>query len=128
MDYKLCYKVIPMPCNTNSHGDIFGGWLLSQMDLAGVVMCKDHNYGRYATISVDKMIFKKPVKVGDILEIYCCIDTIGNSSLTINIRVITFNLENNTKNIVTDAYITIDNISKTLLTSNMENLCIYQTR
>ena len=59
MDYKLCYKVIPMPCDTNSNGDIFGGWLLSQMDLAGVVMCKDHNYGRYATISVDKMIFKK---------------------------------------------------------------------
>jgi acyl-CoA thioesterase YciA len=115
MDYKLCYKVIPMPCDTNSNGDIFGGWLLSQMDLAGIIMCKEHSYGRYVTISIDKMIFKKPVKVGDILEIYCSIYKVGTTSLTINIRAITINLESNIKDVVTEGifkYVKIDNEGK----------------
>ena len=100
-DYKLCYKVIPMPCDTNSCGDIFGGWLLSQMDLAGVVMCKEYSYGRYVTITIDEMLFKKPVKVGDILEIYCKIIKIGNTSICVNIKVKTTNLEKNITSIVT---------------------------
>ena len=115
MDYKLCYKVVPMPCDTNSNGDIFGGWLLSQMDLAGVVMCKEYKYGRYVTISIDKMIFKKPVKVGDILEIYCSIYKVGTTSLTINIKSITINLESNIKDVVTEGtfkYVKIDNEGK----------------
>ena len=84
-NYNLCIQVIAMPCNTNANGDIFGGWLMSQMDLAGCVECKRHFPGRYVTITVDKMVFSKPVKVGDLLSIYCKINTIGNSSITIDI-------------------------------------------
>ena len=84
-NYNLCIQVIAMPCNTNANGDIFGGWLMSQMDLAGSVECKRNFPGRYVTITVDKMVFSKPVKVGDLLSIYCKIKTIGNSSITIDI-------------------------------------------
>ena len=83
--YNLCIQVIPMPCDTNANGDIFGGWLLSQMDLAGSVECKRHFPGRYVTITIDKMVFSKPVKVGDILTIYCKIIKIGKTSITIDI-------------------------------------------
>ena len=83
--YNLCIQVIPMPCDTNANGDIFGGWLLSQMDLAGGVECKRYFPGRYVTITIDKMVFSKPVKVGDLLTIYCKIINIGNTSITIDI-------------------------------------------
>ena len=83
--YNLCIQVIPMPCDTNANGDIFGGWLLSQMDLAGSVECKRYFPGRYVTITIDKMLFSKPVKVGDILTIYCKIINIGNTSITVDI-------------------------------------------
>ena len=83
--YNLCIQVIPMPCDTNANGDIFGGWLLSQMDLAGGVECKRYFPGRYVTITIDKMVFTKPVKVGDILTIYCKIVNIGKTSITIDI-------------------------------------------
>ena len=74
-----------MPSCINSNGDIFGGWLLSQMDLAGCVECQRYSPGRYVTITIDKMVFTKPVKVGDILTIYCKIINIGQTSLTIDI-------------------------------------------
>ena len=83
--YNLCIQVIPMPCDTNANGDIFGGWLLSQMDLAGCVECQRYAPGRYVTVTIDKMVFSKPVKVGDILSIYCKIINIGKTSLTIDI-------------------------------------------
>ena len=83
--YNLCIQVIPMPCDTNANGDIFGGWLLSQMDLAGSVECKRYFPGRYVTITIDKMVFSKPVKVGDILTIYCKIINVGRTSITVDI-------------------------------------------
>ena len=82
--YNLCIQVIPMPCDTNANGDIFGGWLLSQMDLAGCVECKRYFPGRYVTITIDKMVFTKPVNIGDILTIYCKIINIGKTSITID--------------------------------------------
>jgi acyl-CoA thioesterase YciA len=84
-DYNLCIQVIPMPCNTNENGDIFGGWLLSQMDLAGCIECKNYYSGRYVTITIDKMVFKQPVQVGDLLSIYCKMINIGNTSITVDI-------------------------------------------
>jgi len=84
-DHNLCIQVVAMPKDSNSSGDIFGGWLLSQMDLAGVVECKKKHPGRYVTITIDKMIFKKPVYIGDLLSIYCKIIKIGNTSITISI-------------------------------------------
>ena len=83
--YNLCIQVLPMPCDTNTNGDIFGGWLLSQMDLAGCVECSNYFPGRYVTITIDKMVFSKAVKVGDLLSIYCKIIKIGNTSITVDI-------------------------------------------
>ena len=102
MGYKLCYKVIPLPNNTNFNGDIFGGWLLSQMDLAGVIMCNEVCYGRYVTITVDKMVFKKPVQVGDIVEIFCKVNTIGTTSISINIQVYATEMDGGNKKLVTE--------------------------
>lgn len=84
-NYNLCIQVTPMPCNTNENEDIFGGWLLSQMDLAGCIECKNYYAGRYVTITIDKMVFKEPVQVGDILSIYCKILNVGNTSITLDI-------------------------------------------
>ena len=82
---KLSISVIAMASDVNSHGDIFGGWLLSQMDLAGCVECQNYFPGRYVTVTIDKMVFAKPVKVGDILTIYCKIINVGQTSITIDI-------------------------------------------
>jgi acyl-CoA thioesterase YciA len=111
MDYQLCYKVIPMPCNTNYNGDIFGGWVLSQMDLAGVSLCNKIKYGRYVTLTIDKMIFKKPVHVGDIVEIMGKVNKIGNTSILIDLLVKTTNMESGETQQVTEGqfkYVKID--------------------
>ena len=114
-NYNLCIQVIAMPCNTNANGDIFGGWLMSQMDLAGSVECKRNCPGRYVTITVDKMIFSKPVKIGDLLSIYCKIKIIGESSITIDIiaqikKSLTNEIINVTEGIF--KYVHIDNTNK----------------
>src|SRR3546814_17287337 len=75
-----------MPADTNPSGDIFGGWLMAQMDLAGGMMAKQRARGRVATIAVDSMVFHQPVQVGDILSCYADIDRIGRSSLRIRVQ------------------------------------------
>ena len=101
MDYQLCYKVIPMPCDTNYNGDIFGGWLLSQMDLAGVSLCNNVSYGRYVTMTIDRMVFRKPVKVGDIVEIMGKINKVGNTSIEVDLIVYATTMETGKKKLVT---------------------------
>tara|TARA_Y100000590_G_scaffold450459_1_gene590162 strand:- start:177 stop:563 length:387 start_codon:yes stop_codon:yes gene_type:complete len=113
MDYQLCYKVIPMPCDTNYNGDIFGGWLLSQMDLAGVSLCNNVSYGRYVTLTIDRMIFRKPVKVGDIVEIMGKINKVGNTSIKVDLLVQATTMETGKKKQVTEGtikYVKIDNV------------------
>ena len=113
MDYQLCYKVIPMPCDTNYNGDIFGGWLLSQMDLAGVSLCNNVSYGRYVTLTIDRMIFRKPVKVGDIVEIMGKINKVGNTSIKVDLLVQATTMETGQKKQVTEGtikYVKIDNV------------------
>ena len=112
MEYQLCYKVIPMPCNTNYNGDIFGGWLLSQMDLAGVSLCNSVSYGRYVTMTIDRMVFRKPVKVGDIVEIMGKINKVGNTSIEVELEVIATTMETGKKKRVTEGtikYVKINN-------------------
>lgn len=82
----LCIQVVPMPQDLNPSGDIFGGWLVSQMDLAGFIGCRKVCYGRYATVAMDKIHFKQPVKLGDALSIYCFPEKIGKTSITLNIK------------------------------------------
>jgi acyl-CoA thioesterase YciA len=111
MEFQLCYKVIPMPCDTNYNGDIFGGWLLSQMDLAGVSLCNNVSYGRYVTMTIDRMVFRKPVKVGDIVEIMGKINKVGNTSIEVDLLVQATNMETGKKKQVTEGtikYVKID--------------------
>ena len=80
-------KTVAMPADTNPNGDIFGGWLLSQMDVAGGILAKNIAKGRVATVAIEGMKFLLPVKVGDIVTCYGKVLKKGNSSISINLRV-----------------------------------------
>lgn len=84
---ELVLKVIPMPADTNGNGDIFGGWVMAQVDLAGSVLPARHVQGRMATVAVNQFIFKQPVRVGDILSFFAHVERIGNTSITVQVEV-----------------------------------------
>ena len=86
-DKELVLKVIPMPADTNGNGDIFGGWVMAQVDLAGSVLPARAIQGRMATVAVNEFIFKQPVRVGDILSFYASITRVGNTSVTVEVEV-----------------------------------------
>ena len=79
----LTLRTMAMPVDTNANGDIFGGWVLSQMDLAGGIAAGQRAAGRVVTIAVDKMKFIRPVHVGDVLCVYSSIAKVGNTSMEI---------------------------------------------
>ncbi len=84
---ELVLKVIPMPADTNGNGDIFGGWVMAQVDLAGAVLPARYVKGRFATVAVNQFIFKQPVRVGDILSFFAHVTRIGNTSITVQVEV-----------------------------------------
>src|ERR1035437_89991 len=84
---ELLLRTSPMPSDTNANGDIFGGWIMSQMDIAGGMMAIEIAGGRAVTIAVDAMKFIKPVKIGDVVCCYGNVTRIGNSSVTIRLEV-----------------------------------------
>lgn len=86
-DKELVLKVIPMPADSNANGDIFGGWVMAQVDLAGSVIPARHAQGRMATVAVNQFIFKQPVRVGDILSFYASLTRIGRTSVTVQVEV-----------------------------------------
>jgi acyl-CoA thioesterase YciA len=86
-DKELVLKVIPMPADTNGNGDIFGGWVMAQVDLAGSVLPARYMQGRMATVAVNEFIFKQPVRVGDILSFFSSITRVGNTSVTVEVEV-----------------------------------------
>jgi acyl-CoA thioesterase YciA len=86
-DAELVLKVIPMPADCNANGDIFGGWVMAQVDLAGAVLPARYVNGRIATVAVNEFVFKQPVKVGDILSFFSKIQRIGNTSITVTVEV-----------------------------------------
>ena len=86
-DAELVLKVIPMPADCNANGDIFGGWVMAQVDLAGAVLPARHVRGRMATVAVNQFIFKQPVRVGDILSFFSRITRIGTTSVTVQVEV-----------------------------------------
>ncbi|PQA42766.1 acyl-CoA thioesterase [Amnimonas aquatica] len=75
-----------MPRDVNGNGDIFGGWLVTQMDLAGTISAQKRAQGRVATVAIDSMVFLRPIKVGDIVACYTDIIEIGRSSIKISIE------------------------------------------
>ena len=79
-------RAIAMPADTNPHGDIFGGWLLCQMDLAGTTIATRRACGRVVTVAVTGMEFHRPVMVGDEVSCFCNIERVGNTSITIKIE------------------------------------------
>jgi acyl-CoA thioesterase YciA len=87
-DYDSCpaLRTIAMPADANANGDIFGGWLLSQMDLAGSVVATQQARCRIATVGIEAMSFRSPVHVGDEVSCYGKIERIGNTSITISVE------------------------------------------
>ncbi|MDA9981924.1 acyl-CoA thioesterase [Gammaproteobacteria bacterium] len=86
-DQEPVIRIIPMPQNTNPNGDIFGGWIMSQVDLAGSIVAVQRIKGRMATVAVNSFVFKKPVFVGDLVSIYGTISGVGNTSVTVALEV-----------------------------------------
>ena len=82
----LAIRVMAMPADTNAAGDIFGGWLMSQMDIAGSVFARRIARGRVVTVAVDSFQFKQPVFVGDLISCYASITRIGKTSLTVHVK------------------------------------------
>jgi acyl-CoA thioesterase YciA len=79
-------RAIAMPADTNTHGDIFGGWLLCQMDLAGSTVATRRSHGRVVTVAITGMVFHRPVMVGDEVTCFCSLERIGNTSITVKIE------------------------------------------
>lgn len=84
---QLLLRTLAMPADTNANGDIFGGWIISQLDLAGGILAKEISCGRIVTVSVSSITFKKPVKVGDVVCCYGECTKIGRTSMSINLEV-----------------------------------------
>ena len=86
-DQELVLKVIPMPGDCNANGDIFGGWVMAHVDLAGAVVPARYAGGRMATVAVNEFVFKHPVRVGDILSFFAKLTRIGRTSITVKVEV-----------------------------------------
>lgn len=101
-DHNLVSRTIAMPADTNANGDIFGGWVLSQMDLGGAVLAnKLSSTGRSVTVSVDSMSFINPIHVGDLVSCYAKLIKRGNTSMRIQIQIWTYNYISKTTTHVT---------------------------
>ena len=84
---ELVMRVMPMPADSNANGDIFGGWIMAHVDLAGAVLPSRIAKGRIATVAVNEFVFKQPVSVGDLLSFYSRVVRVGNTSVTVNVEV-----------------------------------------
>lgn len=80
-------RVVPMPSDTNYVGDIFGGWIMSQVDIAGSIPAIRRAQGRVATVAVNSFQFKQPVFVGDLVSFYAKVVRVGNTSITVDVEV-----------------------------------------
>jgi len=86
-DGQPVLRTVPMPANTNYAGDIFGGWIMSQVDMAGSIPAIRRARGRVATVAVNSFVFKHPVLVGDLVSFYADIVKIGRTSITVDVSV-----------------------------------------
>jgi acyl-CoA thioesterase YciA len=80
-------RVVPMPADANQSGDIFGGWIMAQVDIAGSIPAMRLAKGRVATIAVNSFQFKQPVLVGDVISLYAEVVRVGRTSITVNVEV-----------------------------------------
>ena len=84
---ELVLRVMPLPSDVNANGDIFGGWLMAQVDMAGAVLPYRIARGRIATVAVNEFLFKQPVSIGDLLSFYARIERVGKTSITVHVEV-----------------------------------------
>ena len=80
-------RVVPMPADANFHGDIFGGWIMSQVDIAGAIPASRRARGRVATVAVNSFVFKQPVLIGDVVSFFAKITRVGRTSITVEVEV-----------------------------------------
>lgn len=99
---EITIQTLAMPSDTNANGDIFGGWLVSQMDLAAGVLAKKLAQGRVATVAIHSMSFLRPVQVGDVVSCYAELVKLGKTSLTIEVEVWTDSHQKSKKSKVTE--------------------------
>jgi acyl-CoA thioesterase YciA len=86
-DHPPTLRVVPMPADANQHGDIFGGWVMSQVDIAGGVLAAQRARGRVATVAVNSFTFKQPVLIGDVVSFFATIVREGRTSITVDVQV-----------------------------------------
>ncbi len=86
-DRQLVLRVMPLPADANGNGDVFGGWIMAQVDLAGAVLPARIAKGRIATVAVNQFVFKQPVSIGDLLSFYAKVERIGTTSVTVHVEV-----------------------------------------
>jgi acyl-CoA thioesterase YciA len=80
-------RVVPLPADVNQYGDVFGGWVMSQVDIAGAIPAAALARGRVATVAVNSFVFKQPVMIGDVVSFYSKITRIGRTSITVDVEV-----------------------------------------
>lgn len=102
----LTVRLVAMPADTNANGDIFGGWVLSQMDQAGGIAAVDRAQGRVVTIAVEAMTFIRPVNVGDVLCVYTAVEKVGRTSMKLHIEAWAQRFRTTRREKVTDAVFT----------------------
>lgn len=102
----LTVRTIAMPADTNANGDIFGGWVMSAMDQAGGIAGVERAQGRVVTVKVDSMTFIAPMKVGDVLEVYTEVQSVGRTSMKIHIEAWAQRFRTTRRDKVTDAIFT----------------------
>lgn len=113
---ELALQTLAMPKDTNSNGDVFGGWLMSQMDLAGAIVARDIAKGRVTTVAVGSMAFLCPVPVGATVSCYCEVLEVGRSSIKALVEVWVKHYDRPTQQKVTEGeyvYVSIDNAGRT---------------
>jgi acyl-CoA thioesterase YciA len=103
---QLTVRISAMPADTNANGDIFGGWVLSRMDQAGGIAGVERAHGRVVTIALDAMKFIRPVRVGDVLEVYTEVETVGRTSMKIHVEAWARRFQTHIHEKVTDANFT----------------------
>lgn len=126
-DGDLVIRTLAMPLNTNVNGDIFGGWILSQMDIGGSISACKLIKGKTVTVAIDSMKFISPVDVGDVICIYARLLRTGNTSLSFNIRTYVTRKDTHVREIVTQAEFTyvsigIDGKPKSIQENNKRSL------
>ena len=108
---QLCTRTLAMPADTNQNGDIFGGWLLSQMDISGGVFAAKITKTRNVTVAIEAMNFRKPVYVGDLVSIYGTLVRVGRTSITVHLEAWVLRWRETQPILVTDGnftYVSVD--------------------